>query len=45
MRQWLPENGFLTPTQKIKNASIEDAYHQHKDGWCKAKKKDIWNGF
>mmetsp|Transcript_56831 Transcript_56831/g.138339 ORF Transcript_56831/g.138339 Transcript_56831/m.138339 type:complete len:564 (-) Transcript_56831:216-1907(-) len=43
--EWLPENGFLTPTQKIKRASIEDAYDKQVDGWYAAKKKVIWHGF
>ena len=43
--EWLPENGFLTPTQKIKRATIEDAYGKHTDGWYAEKKKVIWHGF
>jgi len=42
---WLPENGFLTPTQKIKRATIEDTYEPKVDGWYAAKKKVIWDGF
>jgi len=42
---WLPENGFLTPTQKIKRATIEDAYDPKVEGWYAEKKKVIWSGF
>jgi len=42
---WLPENGFLTPTQKIKRTTIEDHYNSKVDGWYAAKKKIIWDGF
>jgi long-chain acyl-CoA synthetase len=42
---WLPENGFLTPTQKIKRATIEDAYDPKVEGWYAAKKKVIWDGY
>lgn len=42
---WLPENGFLTPTQKIKRNAIEDAYDSKVDGWYAAKAKVIWDGF
>eukprot|EP00980_Cylindrotheca_fusiformis_P010629 scaffold2366_cov115-Cylindrotheca_fusiformis.AAC.3 len=42
---WLPENGFLTPTQKIKRSSIEDAYSSDVDGWYKAESKVIWHGW
>jgi len=42
---WLPENGFLTPTQKIKRAIIEDAYDSKVDGWYAQKTKVIWDGF
>jgi len=42
---WLPENGFLTPTQKIKRPTIEDAYDSKVDGWYGQKKKVVWDGF
>jgi long-chain acyl-CoA synthetase len=41
----LPENGFLTPTQKIKRNTIEDTYDPKVQGWYDAKKKVIWDGF
>lgn len=40
---WLPENGFLTPTMKIKRASIETAYNQFNDDWYGQKTKVIWH--
>lgn len=43
--EWLPENGFLTPTQKIKRATIEEAYAKHTDAWYGQKKKIIWYGW
>jgi long-chain acyl-CoA synthetase len=39
--QWNVENGFLTPTLKIKRAAVEDAYSKHFDSWAKQKKKKI----
>jgi len=42
---WLPENGFLTPTQKIKRATIESTYEPKFDGWYAQKKKVIWDGY
>lgn len=42
---WTPENGFLTPTQKIKRATIESEYDAKVDGWYASKQKVIWDGF
>mmetsp|Transcript_21941 Transcript_21941/g.51870 ORF Transcript_21941/g.51870 Transcript_21941/m.51870 type:complete len:584 (-) Transcript_21941:1187-2938(-) len=42
---WLPENGFLTPTQKIVRRKIEEAYVPNNDEWYGAKKKVIWFGW
>jgi len=42
---WLPENGFLTPTQKIKRTFIEDSYKGEIDGWYEQKEKVVWHGF
>ena len=39
---WLPENGFLTPTQKIRRGTIEDAYKANNDAWYEAGEKIIW---
>lgn len=41
---WLPENGFLTPTQKIKRGTIEESYGASVEGWYGEKKKVIWAG-
>ncbi len=35
---WAVENGFLTPTMKLKRAKIEDAYGEKLDEWYEAKK-------
>ena len=40
---WLPENGFLTPTMKIRRASIEKAYSPFNDTWYAQKQKVIWH--
>lgn len=39
---WIPENGFLTPTQKIKRGSIEEFYAPMVEGWYTEKKPVIW---
>lgn len=40
--EWLPENGFLTPTQKIKRNKIEETYSSHNEEWYGSKKKVIF---
>jgi len=40
--EWLPENGFLTPTQKIKRGKIEETYSTNNEGWYESKKKVIF---
>ncbi|MBI2892754.1 MAG: AMP-binding protein [Deltaproteobacteria bacterium] len=39
---WLIENGFLTPTLKIKRAVIEKRYTPLADGWYAGKKPVVW---
>lgn len=41
---WLPENGFLTPTQKIKRSTIEDTYASLVNGWYSEKRSVVWVG-
>jgi len=41
---WSPENGFLTPTQKIKRSVIEDKYESLFDSWNEKKEKVLWHG-
>lgn len=43
--EWLPENGFLTPTQKIVRRKIEEAYDGNNKDWYDSKKKVIWYGW
>ena len=40
---WEPENGFLTPTNKIKRARIEEEYDPLMEEWYNSKKKVIWH--
>ena len=40
--RWLIENGFLTPTMKIKRSTIEAHYKPQLDAWYASKKKVIW---
>jgi long-chain acyl-CoA synthetase len=39
---WTPENGFLTPTLKIKRGKIEEAYQGQVAGWYAQNRKVIW---
>jgi long-subunit acyl-CoA synthetase (AMP-forming) len=40
--EWTAENGFLTPTLKIKRGKIEDAYRSQVPGWYAQNRKVIW---
>ena len=40
--EWLPENGFVTPTNKIKRSKIEEEHAPFLDEWYGSKKKVIW---
>jgi len=41
--EWLPENGFVTPTNKIKRGTIEDEHASFLDEWYGLKKKVVWH--
>ncbi len=40
--QWTMENGFLTPTMKIKRNVIEARYLPHADAWAEEGRKVVW---
>ena len=40
--EWIIDNGFLTPTMKIKRSAIEAAYGGKLDGWYDAGAKLMW---
>jgi long-chain acyl-CoA synthetase len=40
--EWTAENGFLTPTLKIKRGKIEDAYKPQVPGWYAQNRKVVW---
>ena len=40
--QWTMENGFLTPTMKIKRNVIEERYMPNAGHWITRKQKVIW---
>ena len=39
---WLIENGFLTPTMKIKRTMIEDTYGPKTEDWYTASQRVVW---
>lgn len=43
--EWKPENGFLTPTQKIVRTKIEEAYAGNNDAWYAKKDMVMWHGW
>jgi long-chain acyl-CoA synthetase len=42
--EWLVENGFLTPTMKLKRSVVEDHYAAQVDNWYAARAKVLWQG-
>lgn len=43
--EWVPENGFVTPTNKIKRGKIEEEHEPFLEEWYDSKKKVIWHKF
>ncbi|MCC7536880.1 MAG: AMP-binding protein [Deltaproteobacteria bacterium] len=41
--EWLIENGFLTPTMKLKRSVIDDRYGPHFPRWAESKVKVVWH--
>ena len=39
---WLIENGFLTPTMKMKRSKLEDTYGPKADDWYAAGCRIVW---
>ncbi len=39
---WLIENGFLTPTMKMKRTTLEDTYGPKTEEWYAAKNRVVW---
>jgi long-chain acyl-CoA synthetase len=40
--EWLPENGFLTPTMKLKRSRLEKTYGEFAEAWYAEKKPIVW---
>jgi long-chain acyl-CoA synthetase len=40
--EWLIENGFLTPTMKLKRAKVDEVYTPHAEGWYGAGDRVVW---
>lgn len=40
---WTPENGFVTPTLKVKRARIEEAYGPHYADWLAQRQPVVWH--
>jgi long-subunit acyl-CoA synthetase (AMP-forming) len=42
--EWQIENGFLTPTMKLKRSMIDDRYAKHMPRWAESGQKVVWPG-
>jgi long-chain acyl-CoA synthetase len=40
---WSVDNGFITPTFKVKRNRIEEVYGPKFETWASARKKIIWS--
>ena len=40
---WTPENGFVTPTMKVKRPRVEEAYSNQYEGWLSQRKPVVWS--
>ncbi len=41
---WTVDNGFITPTFKVKRNRIEEAYAAHYERWIEARRAVVWVG-
>jgi long-chain acyl-CoA synthetase len=41
---WQPENGFLTPTMKLRRSHVEDTYRPLQEAWYAQKETVVWQG-
>ena len=39
---WTPENGFVTPTMKVKRPRVEEAYSNQYESWLDQRKPVVW---
>ena len=39
---WTVDNGFITPTFKVRRNRIEEVYAPRYEGWVAARRKVIW---
>jgi long-subunit acyl-CoA synthetase (AMP-forming) len=39
---WQPENGFLTPTMKLRRSQVEDTYKSFQETWYAQKETVVW---
>lgn len=42
--QWTTENGFVTPTMKVKRNIVEEHYFAHAETWASQKQPVVWGG-